>query len=102
MFCSNVHVLLVFLSQVDEDVALDQAVKFCQIQLATSAQRQVKLYYSMFSVTSLSKYGFDLKGSVATVYIQDFSDLKVSFIFKKKKHKFQNFTRHIFAFLFKI
>ncbi|XP_077417378.1 calcineurin-binding protein cabin-1 isoform X3 [Vanacampus margaritifer] len=28
------------LKQVDEDVALDQAVKFCQIQLATSAQRQ--------------------------------------------------------------
>lgn len=25
----------------DEDVALDQAVKFCQIQMATSAQRQV-------------------------------------------------------------
>lgn len=31
-------------SQVDEDVALDQAVKFCQIQLATSAQRQVDVY----------------------------------------------------------
>uniref|UniRef100_A0A4W6F7J0 Calcineurin-binding protein cabin-1 n=1 Tax=Lates calcarifer TaxID=8187 RepID=A0A4W6F7J0_LATCA len=30
------------IKQVDEDVALDQAVKFCQIQLATSAQRQVK------------------------------------------------------------
>lgn len=31
-----------FLSlKVDEDVALDQAVKFCQIQMATSAQRQV-------------------------------------------------------------
>ncbi|KAM9393412.1 calcineurin-binding protein cabin-1 isoform 2-T2 [Pholidichthys leucotaenia] len=29
------------IKQVDEDVALDQAVKFCQIQLATSAQRQV-------------------------------------------------------------
>ncbi|XP_037633062.1 calcineurin-binding protein cabin-1 isoform X4 [Sebastes umbrosus] len=28
------------MKQVDEDVALDQAVKFCQIQLATSAQRQ--------------------------------------------------------------
>uniref|UniRef100_A0A673CJB0 Calcineurin-binding protein cabin-1 n=1 Tax=Sphaeramia orbicularis TaxID=375764 RepID=A0A673CJB0_9TELE len=28
------------LKQVDEDVALDQAVKFCQIQLATAAQRQ--------------------------------------------------------------
>nr|XP_046242641.1 calcineurin-binding protein cabin-1 isoform X3 [Scatophagus argus] len=28
------------IKQVDEDVALDQAVKFCQIQLATSAQRQ--------------------------------------------------------------
>lgn len=27
--------------QVDEDVALDQAVKFCQIQMAASAQRQV-------------------------------------------------------------
>uniref|UniRef100_A0A3B5AI00 Calcineurin-binding protein cabin-1 n=1 Tax=Stegastes partitus TaxID=144197 RepID=A0A3B5AI00_9TELE len=30
------------IKQVDEDVALDQAVKFCQIQLAASAQRQVK------------------------------------------------------------
>ncbi|TRY56618.1 hypothetical protein DNTS_023521 [Danionella cerebrum] len=29
------------IKQVDEDVALDQAVKFCQIQTATSAQRQV-------------------------------------------------------------
>uniref|UniRef100_A0AAQ5YXB1 Calcineurin-binding protein cabin-1 n=1 Tax=Amphiprion ocellaris TaxID=80972 RepID=A0AAQ5YXB1_AMPOC len=29
------------IKQVDEDVALDQAVKFCQIQLAASAQRQV-------------------------------------------------------------
>uniref|UniRef100_A0A8C7TUB7 Calcineurin-binding protein cabin-1 n=1 Tax=Oncorhynchus mykiss TaxID=8022 RepID=A0A8C7TUB7_ONCMY len=29
------------IKQVDEDVALDQAVKFCQIQMATSAQRQV-------------------------------------------------------------
>lgn len=28
------------MKQVDEDVALDQAVKFCQIQMATSAQRQ--------------------------------------------------------------
>ncbi|XP_061907693.1 calcineurin-binding protein cabin-1 isoform X1 [Entelurus aequoreus] len=28
------------IKQVDEDVALDQAVKFCQIQLATSTQRQ--------------------------------------------------------------
>ncbi|XP_032373176.1 calcineurin-binding protein cabin-1 isoform X3 [Etheostoma spectabile] len=28
------------IKQVDEDVALDQAVKFCQIQLATSSQRQ--------------------------------------------------------------
>ncbi|KAL0979452.1 hypothetical protein UPYG_G00185250 [Umbra pygmaea] len=28
------------IKQVDEEVALDQAVKFCQIQLATSAQRQ--------------------------------------------------------------
>ncbi|XP_035391936.1 calcineurin-binding protein cabin-1 isoform X1 [Electrophorus electricus] len=28
------------IKQVDEDVALDQAVKFCQIQTATSAQRQ--------------------------------------------------------------
>ncbi|XP_028269618.1 calcineurin-binding protein cabin-1 isoform X2 [Parambassis ranga] len=28
------------MKQVDEDVALEQAVKFCQIQLATSAQRQ--------------------------------------------------------------
>ncbi|XP_008274915.1 calcineurin-binding protein cabin-1 isoform X2 [Stegastes partitus] len=28
------------IKQVDEDVALDQAVKFCQIQLAASAQRQ--------------------------------------------------------------
>ncbi|XP_068423022.1 calcineurin-binding protein cabin-1 isoform X5 [Clinocottus analis] len=28
------------MKQVDEDVALDQAVKFCQIQLATSAQKQ--------------------------------------------------------------
>ncbi|XP_016094749.1 calcineurin-binding protein cabin-1-like [Sinocyclocheilus grahami] len=28
------------IKQVDEDVALDQAVKFCQIQMATSAQRQ--------------------------------------------------------------
>ncbi|XP_061622399.1 calcineurin-binding protein cabin-1 isoform X2 [Phyllopteryx taeniolatus] len=28
------------IKQVDEDVALDHAVKFCQIQLATSAQRQ--------------------------------------------------------------
>lgn len=31
--------------QVDEEVALDQAVKFCQIQLATSAQRQVNHLY---------------------------------------------------------
>uniref|UniRef100_A0A3Q2QJH7 Calcineurin binding protein 1 n=1 Tax=Fundulus heteroclitus TaxID=8078 RepID=A0A3Q2QJH7_FUNHE len=31
------------IKQVDEDVALDQAVKFCQIQMATSAQRQVRL-----------------------------------------------------------
>uniref|UniRef100_A0A671KPA2 Calcineurin-binding protein cabin-1 n=1 Tax=Sinocyclocheilus anshuiensis TaxID=1608454 RepID=A0A671KPA2_9TELE len=29
------------IKQVDEDVALDQAVKFCQIQMATSAQRQI-------------------------------------------------------------
>uniref|UniRef100_A0A8C2GGG0 Calcineurin-binding protein cabin-1 n=1 Tax=Cyprinus carpio TaxID=7962 RepID=A0A8C2GGG0_CYPCA len=29
------------IKQVDEDVALDQALKFCQIQMATSAQRQV-------------------------------------------------------------
>nr|XP_057926848.1 calcineurin-binding protein cabin-1 isoform X2 [Doryrhamphus excisus] len=29
------------IKQVDEDVALDQAVKFCQIQLATSTQRQI-------------------------------------------------------------
>ncbi|CAB1321919.1 unnamed protein product, partial [Coregonus sp. 'balchen'] len=29
------------IKQVNEDVALDQAVKFCQIQMATSAQRQV-------------------------------------------------------------
>ena len=42
LLCPNVLVLSVLLSQVDEDVALDQAVKFCQIQLATSAQRQVK------------------------------------------------------------
>ncbi|XP_058246741.1 calcineurin-binding protein cabin-1 isoform X3 [Hemibagrus wyckioides] len=28
------------IKQVDEDVALDQAMKFCQIQMATSAQRQ--------------------------------------------------------------
>ncbi|XP_047656377.1 calcineurin-binding protein cabin-1 isoform X2 [Tachysurus fulvidraco] len=28
------------IKQVDEDVALDQAVKFCQIQMATTAQRQ--------------------------------------------------------------
>ncbi|KAK5871268.1 hypothetical protein PBY51_004159 [Eleginops maclovinus] len=28
------------IKQVDEDVALDQAVKFCQIQMASSAQRQ--------------------------------------------------------------
>ncbi|XP_072288589.1 calcineurin-binding protein cabin-1 [Eucyclogobius newberryi] len=28
------------MKQVDEDVALDQAVKFCQIQMATSTQRQ--------------------------------------------------------------
>ncbi|XP_061115858.1 calcineurin-binding protein cabin-1 isoform X1 [Conger conger] len=28
------------IKQVDEDAALDQAVKFCQIQMATSAQRQ--------------------------------------------------------------
>ncbi|XP_026058509.1 calcineurin-binding protein cabin-1 isoform X7 [Carassius auratus] len=28
------------IKQVDEDVALDQAVKFCQFQMATSAQRQ--------------------------------------------------------------
>ncbi|XP_067083955.1 calcineurin-binding protein cabin-1 [Osmerus mordax] len=28
------------MKQVDEDVALDQAVKFCQVQLAASAQRQ--------------------------------------------------------------
>uniref|UniRef100_A0A672HVF3 Calcineurin-binding protein cabin-1 n=1 Tax=Salarias fasciatus TaxID=181472 RepID=A0A672HVF3_SALFA len=34
------------IKQVDEDVALDQAVKFCQIQLATSAQRQVKRWNS--------------------------------------------------------
>lgn len=33
--------------QVDEDVALDQAVKFCQIQLATSAQRQVNVSESL-------------------------------------------------------
>lgn len=33
-------------SQVDEDVALDQAVKFCQIQLAASAQRQVDAFHS--------------------------------------------------------
>ncbi|XP_056890296.1 calcineurin-binding protein cabin-1 isoform X5 [Takifugu flavidus] len=31
------------IKQVDEDVALDQAVKFCQIQLATSAQRQTSV-----------------------------------------------------------
>lgn len=39
----------VVLSQVDEDVALDQAVKFCQIQLATSAQRQVRLSSSVLT-----------------------------------------------------
>lgn len=38
-----------FLCQVDEDVALDQAVKFCQIQLATSAQRQVKHHSSFMT-----------------------------------------------------
>lgn len=32
---------LLSLPQVDEEAALDQAVKFCQVQLATSAQRQV-------------------------------------------------------------
>uniref|UniRef100_A0A669EI35 Calcineurin-binding protein cabin-1 n=1 Tax=Oreochromis niloticus TaxID=8128 RepID=A0A669EI35_ORENI len=37
------------IKQVDEDVALDQAVKFCQIQLATSAQRQVNLCNSACS-----------------------------------------------------
>lgn len=42
----NVFILPVLLSQVDEDVALDQALKFCQIQLATSAQRQVSRFYS--------------------------------------------------------
>lgn len=42
LLCPNVPVLFVALAQVDEDVALDQAVKFCQIQLATAAQRQVK------------------------------------------------------------
>uniref|UniRef100_A0A8C6MCT5 Calcineurin-binding protein cabin-1 n=1 Tax=Nothobranchius furzeri TaxID=105023 RepID=A0A8C6MCT5_NOTFU len=36
------------IKQVDEDVALDQAVKFCQIQLAASAQRQVGLFTSRF------------------------------------------------------
>uniref|UniRef100_A0A8C8DX29 Calcineurin binding protein 1 n=1 Tax=Oryzias sinensis TaxID=183150 RepID=A0A8C8DX29_9TELE len=37
------------IKQVDEDVALDQAVKFCQIQLATSAQRQVP-FLSLFVI----------------------------------------------------
>jgi len=46
--CPNVSVLL---SQVDEDVALDQAVKFCQIQLATSAQRQVKQNHGLQRVS---------------------------------------------------
>uniref|UniRef100_A0A8C9QU06 Calcineurin-binding protein cabin-1 n=1 Tax=Scleropages formosus TaxID=113540 RepID=A0A8C9QU06_SCLFO len=31
------------IKQVDEEAALDQAVKFCQIQMATSAQRQASL-----------------------------------------------------------
>ncbi|XP_048100063.1 calcineurin-binding protein cabin-1 isoform X8 [Alosa alosa] len=31
------------IKQVDEDVALDQAVKFCQIQMAASAQRQTSV-----------------------------------------------------------
>uniref|UniRef100_A0A671WZ11 Calcineurin-binding protein cabin-1 n=1 Tax=Sparus aurata TaxID=8175 RepID=A0A671WZ11_SPAAU len=38
------------MKQVDEDVALDQAVKFCQIQLATSAQRQVKLFFLFLKI----------------------------------------------------
>lgn len=33
--------------KVDEDVGLDQAVKFCQIQMATSAQRQVGHTHSL-------------------------------------------------------
>jgi len=39
----SVHVIshISVFVKVDEDVALDQAVKFCQIQMATSAQRQV-------------------------------------------------------------
>lgn len=49
LLCPNALVVLVLLSQVDEDVALDQAVKFCQIQLATSAQRQVKHFNSACS-----------------------------------------------------
>lgn len=47
--CSKILILPFLLSQVDEDVALDQAVKFCQIQLATSAQRQVNLCNSACS-----------------------------------------------------
>ncbi|KAL4660425.1 calcineurin-binding protein cabin-1 isoform X2 [Arapaima gigas] len=31
------------IKQVDEEAALDQAIKFCQIQMATSAQRQVSV-----------------------------------------------------------
>uniref|UniRef100_A0A667Z7L7 Calcineurin binding protein 1 n=1 Tax=Myripristis murdjan TaxID=586833 RepID=A0A667Z7L7_9TELE len=43
------------IKQVDEDVALDQAVKFCQIQLATSAQRQVKDYQQQYASSEQSK-----------------------------------------------
>ncbi|XP_061763177.1 calcineurin-binding protein cabin-1-like isoform X2 [Nerophis ophidion] len=43
------------IKQVDEDVALDQAVKFCQIQLATSTQRQ-----TAGDAPSTPKYSRDL------------------------------------------
>ncbi|KAG9354819.1 hypothetical protein JZ751_001532 [Albula glossodonta] len=39
-------------SLVDEDAALDQAVKFCQIQMATSAQRQLLCAQPLISVFS--------------------------------------------------
>lgn len=69
--CPNDPLLPVLPSQVDEDVALDQAMKFCQIQLATSAQRQVKYNYATFfpgSPSLMLKFTYILRAK-CTLYI---------------------------------
>lgn len=39
----EVLLLLSFFLQVDEEAALEQAVKFCQVHIGASAQKQVSL-----------------------------------------------------------